>query len=84
MGFPRQEYWSGLPFPLPGDFPCPHLLSWQADSLPLSHLQTPETVVTMCENCQVMSSIEFSPFRFVLSGKLTWLNVFWWVCERVL
>ena len=19
MGFPRQEYWSGLPFPLPGD-----------------------------------------------------------------
>ena len=22
MGFSRQEYWSGLPFPLPGD--CPH------------------------------------------------------------
>ena len=21
MGFPRQEYWSGLPFPLPGDLP---------------------------------------------------------------
>ena len=21
MGFPRQEHWSGLPFPLPGDFP---------------------------------------------------------------
>ena len=21
MGFPRQEYWSGLPFPFPGDFP---------------------------------------------------------------
>ena len=21
MGFSRQEYWSGLPFPLPGDFP---------------------------------------------------------------
>ena len=21
MGFPRQEYWSGLPFPLPGDPP---------------------------------------------------------------
>ena len=20
MGFPRQEYWSGLPFPSPGDF----------------------------------------------------------------
>ena len=21
VGFPRQEYWSGLPFPLPGDLP---------------------------------------------------------------
>ena len=21
LGFPRQEYWSGLPFPLPGDLP---------------------------------------------------------------
>ena len=21
MGFPRQEYWRGLPFPSPGDFP---------------------------------------------------------------
>ena len=23
MGFPRQEYWSGLPFPPPGNFPDP-------------------------------------------------------------
>ena len=23
MGFPRQEYWSGLPCPPPGDFPNP-------------------------------------------------------------
>ena len=23
MGFPRQEYWSGLPFPLLGDLPDP-------------------------------------------------------------
>ena len=23
MGFPRQEYWSGLPFHFPGDFPDP-------------------------------------------------------------
>ena len=23
MGFPRQEYWSGLPGPSPGDFPDP-------------------------------------------------------------
>ena len=23
MGFPRQDYWSGLPFPTPGDLPNP-------------------------------------------------------------
>ena len=23
MGFPRQEYWSGLPFPSPEDLPSP-------------------------------------------------------------
>ena len=23
MGFPRQEYWSGLPFPSPWDLPAP-------------------------------------------------------------
>ena len=23
MGFPRQAYWSGLPFPSPGDLPDP-------------------------------------------------------------
>ena len=43
MGFSRQEYWSGLPFPSPGDLPDPgieatslSLLHWQADSLPLA------------------------------------------------
>ena len=38
MGFPRQEYWSGLPFPSPGDLPDPGIKPWspalQADSLP--------------------------------------------------
>jgi len=39
--FYRQEYWSGLPCPPPGDLPEPgikpasHLLHWQAGSLPL-------------------------------------------------
>ena len=37
MGFPRQEYWSGLPFPPPGDLPDlgtePVSPSWQVDSL---------------------------------------------------
>ena len=25
MGFPRQEYWSGLPFPSAGDLPDPEI-----------------------------------------------------------
>ena len=25
IGFPRQEYWSGLPFPFPGDLPDPEI-----------------------------------------------------------
>ena len=25
MKFPRQEYWSGLPFPSPGDLPHPEI-----------------------------------------------------------
>ena len=62
MGFVRQEYWSGLPFPPPrdpptqglvGDWipnpgtePLPWLLHWQADSLPWSHLGSPSPQLT--------------------------------------
>ena len=38
MGFSRQEYWSGLPFPSPGDLPNPEIEpgspALQADDLP--------------------------------------------------
>ena len=27
VGFPRQEHWSGLPFPAPGDLPDPGVKS---------------------------------------------------------
>ena len=37
MGFSRQEYWSGLPFPSPGDLPDsgiePRSAALQADTL---------------------------------------------------
>ena len=44
MGFPRQEYWTGLPVLSPGDLPDPGIKPaspagsriWQADSLPLA------------------------------------------------
>ena len=38
VGFSRQEYWSGLPFPTPGDLPDPEIEprspAFQSDSLP--------------------------------------------------
>ena len=40
VGFPRKEYWSGLPFPSPGHIPNPEIeplsVALQADFLPLS------------------------------------------------
>ena len=46
MGFSRQEYWSGLPFPPPGDLPDPVIQlrslvspALQADSLPAEPLR---------------------------------------------
>ena len=54
MGFFSQEYWSGLPFPTPGDLPHPAIgpificiLHRQADSLPLCHLGIPIICLVM-------------------------------------
>ena len=69
MGFPRTEYWSGLPFPPPGDLPNPGIelgsSTLQADSLPceplgkLSILQAPkDTMKGIKDRCEpLMSSI---------------------------
>ena len=58
MGFPRQEYWCGLPFPSPGDRPSPGIEpafpalaavlpgNGKGDSpLPMSHHGSPENTV---------------------------------------
>ena len=52
MGFSRQEYWSGLPFPSPGDLPdpgiehsSPEAPALQADSLPLNHWGSPHWIL---------------------------------------
>ena len=46
MEFSRQEYWSGLLFPFPGDLPDPGIEpkppASQEDSLPLSHQGSPD------------------------------------------
>ena len=53
MGFPRQEYWSGLPFPSPGDLPDPGIEprspALQADSLPSELPRKPNTCGLPCE-----------------------------------
>ena len=50
MGFSRQEYWSGLPFPSPGDLPDPGIKTrspaLQADSLPTELRGKPKDGVT--------------------------------------
>ena len=50
MGFSRQEYWSGLPFPSPGDLPNPGMepvsrvtSALQTDSSPAEPLGKPQT-----------------------------------------
>ena len=48
MGFSRQEYWSGLPFPSPGDLPDPGTepgspALW-TDDLHLSHQGSPQRI----------------------------------------
>ena len=47
MGFSKQEYWGGLPFPPPGDLPDPRTIKPMspaspalAGSLPLQHLES--------------------------------------------
>ena len=72
MGFPRQEYWSGLPFPSSGDLcypgtkpmpPC--LLHWQVDSLLLSQQGSPFLW------CLLILMSFSSPFNLVLGDFLT-------------
>ena len=57
MRFLRQEYWSGLPFPSPGDLPDPGIKSespaLQADSLPLSDRGSPADSVDGGEKGEV-------------------------------
>ena len=61
MEFSRQEYWSGLPFPSPGDLPdpgikpgCPAL---QADSLPSEPPGKPRQSGA-CANIEAEASLE--------------------------
>ena len=53
MGFSRQEYWSGLPFPSPGDFPNPGIEpgspALQTDTLPSEPPGKPHPTERQCQ-----------------------------------
>ena len=52
VGFSRQEYWSGLPFPSPGDLPNPGIEprspALQADALTSEPPGKPKSLINMC------------------------------------
>ena len=61
IGFSRQEYWSGLPFPSPGDLPNPGIeprsLTLQADSSPFEPPGKPQyIVVIIIKTCPLVCS----------------------------
>ena len=78
MGFSRQEYWSRLPCPPPGD-----LLNWgtesvspatpglQADSLPLSHQGSPYIFVHICI---YLMEKAMAPHSSTLARKIPWME----------
>ena len=87
MGFSRQEYWSGLPFPPTGDFPDPgiKLLSPVTPALAgrfFYHRVTWEAIFTILCNLYVIVQIQISSsYHFLVHYgllKLLASCVFWW------
>ena len=62
MGFSRQEYWNGLPFPSPGDLPDPGIEpgspALQADSLPTELRGKPPNTVLHLNRVECLVVIE--------------------------
>ena len=75
MGFPRQEYWSGLPFPPPGDLPDPGIIplspALHADSLPSKPPGKPNPIVSI--TIYLLMSLRFLPLVQNSSGLQTYI-----------
>ena len=70
MGFPRQEHWSGLPFPSPDPGIKPESSALQADSLPLSHLGNPlDTIIIVINSTKERETIMKT--KIMTSGPIT-------------
>ena len=59
MGFSRQEYWSGLSFPFPGNLPNSRIKTWsptlQTDALPSKALGKPDSRLGSFQNLRPLS-----------------------------
>ena len=78
MGFLRQESWSGLPFPPPGDLANPgskpESPAWQPDSLPLSPQGSPHLLLVHLNNIRNKSYVYClsKTIVFCLKRNKTW------------
>jgi len=54
MGFPRQEYWSGLPFPSQEDLPDPGIPALASGFFTLSHQGSPAREQPVPNKCSVI------------------------------
>ena len=65
MGFSRQEYWSGLPFPSPGDLPNPGIESGspalQADALSSEPPGKAYTILRFKKRAKICKQSKCSP-----------------------
>ena len=59
MGFSRQEYWSGLPFPSPGDLPSPGIEP-RSPALQADSFMSLETETTLSYSDRVLDFISYS------------------------
>ena len=65
IGYSRQEYWSGLPCPLPGDLPNPGIEprspTLQVDSLPSEPPWKPSVLRKQTLGPQAWSHVQYHP-----------------------
>ena len=89
MGFSGQEYWSGLPFPSPGDLPDPGIEpgspTLQADSLPSEPPGKPQIYFSKRVIIQTQCNHNKNPNRICFSvefDSLIPLIQFLWKCKQ--
>ena len=73
VGFSRQEYWSGLPFPSPGDLPNPRIepgsSTLQADALPSEPIgKLSITCILLAKMMEIAAVISVLSFCHSVSG----------------